>query len=1070
MHLTNGHVNKVLIVFGLLSFFCLTFTVTAKEYPTIKRKYEFDIPTESLDKSLNTLSDISKISFLFPYDLVENKKGNSVQGHYSVQQALNILLKGSSLEGELSNKKAFLIKPIIIKETNNNSLGKQNMKTQKTIIASILTMMFSSAQGAEEPVNNNEVSQKEVEVIQVTGIRSSLTKSMSLKQNASSIQDSIVAEDIGKFPDQNVAESLQRISGVMISRTNGEGSKVTVRGFGPKFNAVKLNGRTTATTDRGREFDFQVLPSELISGADVIKASRANIAEGSLGAYVNINTARPLNTPGMHAAGSVNFKYNDLSGETDPKFSGIYSNTFADDSFGVLVGLSQVNSTSRIDNHSTNLWAKFEADNTDYAPGPIVDESGQPFTKGAIYYPGRVEYNLKEEKRERTSANITLQWAPNDDIINTFDYLYSDLSRQTFSNGMQIPLQYAGWTDVVVSENQTALSATKESSPIDGLFKQEGQDSTTQLFGWNTQYLTDTWAITGDISYSKATSEPRGNTFVPHYINHTVDQSVVGQENGLTDADFIKFDSTTDVISIDSSIDWGNPESVRAHWNDVRHTELEDEILEAKLDVTHEFDGEFIESIDFGIAYTDREKSSVVFKNENGCSNQNIEDPIARGATNTCGTSRRMTDGMFSVNTGADFLSDVSGNFPRDFVVINDLGQFIDDIGQLRNEPDWAEEILNEAASVANTEESLAIYAQANFVSEFDSFNLSGNVGARYVQTDVSSTGHRQDRISIEKFVDPTRPDTGDGIVLDVEFTDPAPATEKNDYNHFLPSLNMSFDYKNGYFIKAAAAKVITRPSLEDTGVNVSYSNQRAEDFRQSRGNPFLLPYEATQLDLAFEFYAESGSAYSFNLFHKEIGSFISSRVFVEDTGVTIDGWGRLDEMVSDKGNRSGGSVTGFEVAGLHYFDYLPGFLSEFGVQANYTYTSSEDKDAEGESLVQDGVKSAGSGLEGFSEHSYNLIGFYENDNFQARLAYNWRDEFLNARQGARTGGLPQHVDAYGQFDFSTSYDVNEMITVSFEAINLTNENILEFADVRERVSLIEYSGRRYQLGVTAKF
>jgi len=911
---------------------------------------------------------------------------------------------------------------------------------------------------------------EDTEVIQVTGIRSSLTKSMSLKQNASSIQDSIVAEDIGKFPDQNVAESLQRISGVMISRTNGEGSKITVRGFGPKFNAVKLNGRTTATTDRGREFDFQVLPSELISGADIVKASRANIAEGSLGAYVNIGTARPFDSPGMHAAGSVNFKYNDLSGKTDPKFSGIYSNTFEDDTFGVLVGVSRVDSTSRIDAAATNLWAKFEADNTDYAPGPIVDESGQPFTKGSIYYPGRAEYNLKEEKRERTSANLTLQWAQNDNIIHTFDYLYSDLSRQTFSNGMQIPLQYAGWTDVVVSENQTALSATKGSSPIDGLFKQEGQDSTTQMFGFNSELFTDNWRVLGDISYSKATSEPKENTFVPHYINHTVDQSITGQESGLTDADFIKFDSSQDVISIDSTIDWGNPESVRAHWNDVRHTELEDEILEVKLDATHTFDGEFIESLDFGVAYTDREKSSRLYKNENGCSNQNIEDEVLRAATNTCGTQKRMTAGLFSVNKNANFLSDVDGNFPRDFVVINDLNQFITDIGNLRNEPDWNEELLDEAASVANTETTLAIYAQTNFMSEFDSFNLSGNIGARYVQTEVSSIGHRKDRISIEKFVDPTRPDDGDGIVLETEFNDPAEVSEKNFYNHFLPSLNLSLDYKNGYFIKAAAAKVITRPSLEDTGVNRNYSNQRAEDFRQSRGNPYLVPYEATQFDLSFEYYGESGSSYSLNLFYKDINNFISSRTYAEDTGVTIDGWGPLEEMVTEKGNRSGGNVSGFEVAGLHYFDYLPNFLSGFGVQANYTYTSSEDKDSVGESIVQDGVKSAGGGLEGFSKHSYNVIGFYENDNFQARLAYNWRDSFLNARQGQRTGGLPQHVDAYGQFDFSTSYDVTEQITVSFEAINLTNENILEYADVRERVSLIEYSGRRYQLGLTAKF
>ncbi|MDU0354891.1 hypothetical protein RS130_14120 [Paraglaciecola aquimarina] len=134
---------------------------------------------------------------------------------------------------------------------------------------------------------------------------------------------------------------------------------------------------------------------------------------------------------------------------------------------------------------------------------------------------------MSEEKRDRTSANVTLQWAASDDVTYTIDYLYSDLSRQEFSNGMQIPLQYEGWQDVVISENQTAISGTKGSSPIDGLFKQVGQDSTTEVLGFNAQIYKDRWTFEGDVAYSKSSSNPRGNTFVPHYINHTVDQSVL---------------------------------------------------------------------------------------------------------------------------------------------------------------------------------------------------------------------------------------------------------------------------------------------------------------------------------------------------------------------------------------------------------------------------------------------------------------------------------------------------------------------------------------------------------------
>ena len=175
-------------------------------------------------------------------------------------------------------------------------------------------------------------------------------------------------------------------------------------------------------------------------------------------------------------------------------------------------------------------------------------------------------------------------------------------------------------------------------------------------------------------------------------------------------------------------------------------------------------------------------------------------------------------------------------------------------------------------------------------------------------------------------------------------------------------------------------------------------------------------------------------------------------------------------EAITQKSNRSGGTVSGFEVAALHYFDYLPGWLSGFGLQANYTFTDSKDDDAS--EFERPNVQSPGSGLEGFSENSYNVIAFYEIDGFQARAAYNWREGFLEYRSGPRIGsnGLPQHVDDYGQLDLSTSYDINENLTISAEVVNATKANILEYADVRERVTKLEYSGRRYQVGITARF
>ncbi|WP_111977115.1 TonB-dependent receptor [Algibacillus agarilyticus] len=929
------------------------------------------------------------------------------------------------------------------------------------------------------------------EIIEVRGIRSSLTESMDIKKNAPSIQDSIVAEDIGKFPDQNVAESLQRISGVMISRNNGEGASVSVRGMGPKFNAVKVNNRTIATTERGREFDFQSIPSELIAGADVIKASRANIAEGSLGAYINVNTARPLKSSGFHAVGSVQATYNDLAEEAGHKISAVVSNTFLDDSLGVVVGFAQQDSTNRIDAAGTTHWGSFDAGNTAWVNGDVKDIKGNNVASGTVWYPGRATYTLDTEERQRTSANATFQWQQTDDIVHTLDLLYTDLSRQAGSSGIQVPFQGAGWNNLIVSDNMTVMQGTRYQKPIDSLMQERGQDSDTLAVGWNSLIYQDKWKFSADFAYSKSEATPRANTLVAHAVNPNYDNSldkndrdsyIDGQIKGVTEQDYIHFENRGDIMTIDSTIEYANPAAIRTHWNDIQHKRLKDEVLEAKFDATYELDSNNITTLDLGFAYTDREKSQAVYKIKQGCFNTDLwQAPV--GTTeqeqydirntqypyNTCGQRFDLDDNLFSVNN-EDFLADESGNFPRNFVLLNDFSAYKQAIGDIRSEPNWTDESLRPAESVANTEKTMALYGQANFEAELDFARLTGNFGLRYVKTETSSTGHRQFRDTITDVYE-----GNEGVIVEIDYTDAEAATFKKDYSHVLPSLNVSADFENGYFVKFAAAKVITRPALEDTGVNSTYPQRiRADQYNTKSGNPDLDPYEATQLDLALEYYADNGNTYSAGLFYKDISTFISQKTVKKGTGYTIQTQplGEFFEYSEEQSNRNGGEVSGIELAALYYFDYLPGWLDGFGVQANYTYTTSEDKEAQTDELARENVLSAGSGLEGFSETAYNLIAFYDKEGFQARLAYNWRDDYLKYRSGPVIGsnGLPQHVEAYGQFDFSTSYDLSENMTLRAEAINLTNENIIEYADIRERVTLIEYSGRRFQVGVTAKF
>lgn len=915
-----------------------------------------------------------------------------------------------------------------------------------------------------------------LEEVVVTGIKSSLQAASDIKRNSPVIQDSIVAEDIGKFPDQNVAESLQRISGVSISRTNGEGSKVTVRGFGPSFNVVTINGRTLATTEAGREFDFQILPSELIAGADVIKSPMAKTPEGSMGAYINVKTAKPLDNPGLNISGSLHTKYNELGDNTSPELSGVFSNTFADDTFGVILGFSYNESTNRIDSASTSRWATLNSNDPDVVTGDIVDLNGDVVHPNVLWYPGRFEFTLDEEKRERTGINVGIQWAPDETWENTLDYIYTDFSRSVVSQGMQVGLQFSGWRDVIASDNLTAISATKFGlQPHDGLFQVKGSDSETQAIGFNSTKYWDQLKVSLDASHSTSKATPRQDTLVPNYVNNERDPELF--PNGLDPQnDFFNYDmSKGKIFDLTTTIDYTNPENARAHWNSVSHQELDDKITEFNIDGEYDIDSSSfdfinIDSISFGIGTYDREKINDDYRTIH-----NDNCGIGEGREEICGRFRDMDDSVFSVNTVNDFLSEEDGSFPRKFIIINDVTEYHSAISSMSGVEDWPNEKFDETRSTKTSEKNYSAYTQLNLSGDMLNRDWTGNIGIRYIETETESVGYGKERIAIEPGID-----SSNQAIIDVTYTEPGQISKNHDYNKVLPSLNFNYNLSDNLIFRTSAAKVISRPAIEDIGVNKNYVDVQAVNFRTSGGNPFLDPYEANQFDVSFEYYHDSGSTYAINLFHKNILNFISTNTFRDETpdlyvdGELIDasfelpGFGKIVETITQKDNRQGGEISGIELSALHYFDYLPGLWNGFGIQANYTYAESKDKNALPIGL--EGVKEPGSVLEGFAKNSYNFIAFYDKDNLQARLAYNWRGDFLQYRTGERSGGLPEHVESYGQLDASLSYDFNDHLSITAEAINLTNERIFEYVDVKERLSLMQYTGPRYKIGLRMNF
>lgn len=933
---------------------------------------------------------------------------------------------------------------------------------------------------------------EQTEVIEVTGIRSSLTEALADKRSAANIIDGIAAEDLGKFPDQNVAESLQRIPGVSISRENGEGSKLTVRGFGPAYNIVQLNQRTIASTDASRSVDLQMLPSELISGAQVSKSPMAKTPEGSLGAYVNIKTARPLNNPGLKIAASVKTKYNDLTDDYSPKFSGIISNTFFDDRFGALLGISHEKSTNRIDLVETKKWDQVKASKI---TGDIHNEQGEVVTPDALWYPGRYQFTLAEEERERTGANLTLQFAQSDNITHRVDYLYSDFNRQENKQGMQIPMQIPGWQNVIASDAGTAIAGEKNggpikkgvTAPIDGQFGIRGSDTQTQAIGYNFLAYAGDFTFNFDVSHSTADANIGQDDLVPHYSN----PKDIGNASPTNPDVFDMRDN--DIITYTTPIDFTDPANAKAHFNNVIHQELTDEINEVQFDVSYEIDSGVLVSIDAGASYFDREKIVDDYRIPQGTACRDKKDgaPKSEWGPSTCNSLFDLPEGLFAANTTTDFLSNENGVFPRQFMVVTDLDAYHAAIAELREQPSWPNEQLDETRSTATEEKRTSIYAQANLAGEIAGLPWSGNVGVRYVKTDTTSRGHGKNRLSIdvilEEVVDPITGDISYTEELDVKYSDPGQIMRENSYNNVLPSVNFKLDITDNLVARVSGAQVISLPLITDIGTDTKYTDSKVDNFSQSGGNPFLTPYEATQFDLSFAYYQDNGNNYSVNFFTKDISTFISKRVTSDDSpNIYVDGalqdstvtWidengvtKSLSETLTQKENRDGGKINGVELSALHYFDYLPGFLNGFGLQANLTLLDSEDGNSE--TIELDGITSPSNALEGFSETTYNIIGFYEKDDFQGRIAYNWRDDFLLKRNGSRYNGgegIPEHVKAYGQLDASFAYTISENFKVTLAAVNLTNEKVHEYLDIEERLGRIQYTGTRYTLGLRYKF
>ncbi len=913
-----------------------------------------------------------------------------------------------------------------------------------------------------------------LEEVVVTGIRGSLQRAVDQKRNASGVVDAISATDIGAFPDTNLAESLQRITGVSIDRSRGEGSKVTVRGFGPSFNLVTLNGRQMPTANGDdRSFDFADLASEGISGVQIYKSGNADVPSGGIGSTINIQTTKPLEAPGRKAVFSAKGVIDTSTEKGDditPEISGIYSETFADDTFGIAVSGSYQERDNGLNTATVGDYNNFlGVVNNDWGGAGVqqwggipnnADQANRPGDSDIYAVPQSIGYEIAEFSRERVNGQLTLQWEPTQDLRATVDYTYSEVEfERTFNN-------YSGWFnfDLQVTEFDDGPIASpilyQENGAATDFAMAAGRDGVVtenNSVGFNLDYqVNDRLNLELDFHDSDATSGASGN-------NGTASQLAIASFTREVTRGI--FDGDLPILNLDLA----NPLSandmiVTGSVFDNKKTEMQ--IQQFTLGGT--FDWNDTTSIDFGVQLTEVDNRSQF---------ANVQRDTWGGTTQPGDIADLLTPA--SGEGAFDQISNGEDSRRQDDFFVFDIDALIDRVEELGATQSTGGDCgtglcpsTNFTTDRITVEETDALYVQLNHDTVLNDMPFNIKFGLRYEETDVDSQALVPTYSTV---VISCLDDNGDPVLAGCNEFSAIQAVDANGtpiqdftrlagkYDHVLPNLDLRLDLTDNLVARVSYSESVTRPNFTDIQGGLTIDSLiRVSGGNGNRGNPALLPFESENIDLSVEYYFGNADYASIGYFTKDVSNFIGSSILQDEvlfpnlihpaTGapVTFD--------VTAPVNEKDATIDGFEVAIQKTFGD-----TGFGVIANATFV---DANVAFNNLSLESQFA----LNGLSD-SANLIGFFENDRVQARLAYNWRDDFYNGTAGASSGTPgPVNVEEFGQWDISIRYDLNDRATVFFEGLNLTEETTRTFGRDTRQVIQAAQTGARYNIGVRYEF
>ncbi len=864
---------------------------------------------------------------------------------------------------------------------------------------------------------------QEGEVV-VTGVRASLRSSINAKRAADNFSDIIKAQDIGKLPDNSVADSLSRITGVQIVRDVGasretiSGQPVNIRGL---QSLSLLNGRTLLSGATGRDVDFRTLASQGFGELIISKSPTADRIEGGLGGTIELKTRNPLDFPKDLVSLTVEGVYRDFGKTLRPNVSGVFSHKFFDDRVGVLLSGSYQRREVRQDQFQ--LRDGWRVQNGYAGSGFDFDGNGA----ADLITPSDLRLGYGEDQQKRVGFDGTVTFKASDNLKLRVDGNYSTFDRY-FNNGV---FRVSG---IAPGSLVAGTATTRDGTLLAGTFNNQLIQADGRLeidvvkaynYGFNAQWDQDRQHVTFDIGNAFGGTE--GRQLVNRFQQFTPRQ--------------VRFDFTTGNSIPDIIVGPGVSVTDRSLFrNDLNFNELNDgqnREFSTRLDGKYDIDG-FLTGISAGLRYT-----RTTYKSRGFAQNQqanNTANPInfipGTNPPQRQSAAIPALDPLFRGFPVSALFPDASGNFPRTWLYGFYPGANLDSSGAYGQiyglETAGQSENLNGRINIRET--TFASYLRADFGGDLGSIPFRGNIGVRVIDTEERSIALQTRTV---------------GGVTTSDF-----GTTKNKYNDVLPSATVVFDLTPKLLLRAAAGKVLRRPepSLLHSPIIANGSSLTA-----TSGNIDLLPTRAKQADVGLEWYFAKDGLLSVSGFYKDVKNFVQT---VTQRGVDLGpGFVGFDGVstvytVTRPINSGAGKIKGFEINYQQAFTFLPGPLKNLGVVTNLTYNDAQD-------------------FLGQSKYTTNLIGYYDDGRFDVRVAYNYRTKY--ASNGDGSNGLQflnirEIVASAGQLDLSTRYNVTNNLSLQFEGLNLTNTSLRRFTGEEYRLREYRLQGRSYAVSARLQF